>query len=292
MEFTLFCNSRIWVTNWLTVVGFLPWCIDNSSILACLTRSFSSQQILLNSSAVSCMIFLGEPTSQFQFSFEADFVSLWAWSANRLDWCSWNHWDSNSWLISWKSDVRISLLSISRLHFSLSFIQSLLSHYLSSDGRVNLPFKDFLEILSHLQCLHNVLISISLPFRTVSIGRHCSISVTRQSAGPLALFFIIFSRARRTLSTVICEYRPREAAQAVTTTSLVTNPLDLHLTSPVCHQSIFHNGLWFYCPLVSLFPGAAIDPEFRDHWPLNHSTSWQCRCARVELPASFTGALL
>ena len=43
-----------------------------------------------------------------------------------------------------KSDVRISLFPISCLNFS--FIQFLLSHSLSSDGRVNFPFKDFLEI--------------------------------------------------------------------------------------------------------------------------------------------------
>ena len=37
---------------------------------------------------------------------------------------------------------------------------------------------------------------------TVSLGRHCRISVFRQPGGPLALFFI-FPRARRTLSIVV-----------------------------------------------------------------------------------------
>ena len=46
-------------------------------------------------------------------------------------WCSWNRSDSHSWLISWTSDVRISLLPMSRLAFSLSFTQFLLSHSLS-----------------------------------------------------------------------------------------------------------------------------------------------------------------
>ena len=41
-----FCKSWIWVKSWLTVVGFLSCCMDNSSILACLSRSVSSQQIL------------------------------------------------------------------------------------------------------------------------------------------------------------------------------------------------------------------------------------------------------
>ena len=45
-----------------------------------------------------------------------------------------------------KSDVRISLLPISCLNFSLSFIS------LSSDGRVNFPFEDF---FGDLLCLSN-----------------------------------------------------------------------------------------------------------------------------------------
>ena len=40
----------------------------------------------------------------------------------------------------------------------------LLSHSLSSDGRVICPFKNFLEICSLSQRMHDVLISISLPF--------------------------------------------------------------------------------------------------------------------------------
>ena len=30
-------------------------------------------------------------------------LPLSAWSAHRLAWCSWNRWDSNSWLISWNA---------------------------------------------------------------------------------------------------------------------------------------------------------------------------------------------
>ena len=48
-EFTFFCKSWICINNWLTGIP-LSRCMDNSSNLACLARSVSSQQILLNSS--------------------------------------------------------------------------------------------------------------------------------------------------------------------------------------------------------------------------------------------------
>ena len=46
-----------------------------------------------------------ESISQLQFSIHANFVSLsvCAWSADRLAWCTWNRWNSSSWLISWKA---------------------------------------------------------------------------------------------------------------------------------------------------------------------------------------------
>ena len=101
-EFTLFCKSWIWVNNWLTVKGFLSWCIHNSSILACLARSASSQQVLLNSSIYwqsfawcsrkSLLLISNSPYKLI--------LSRWAWSAHWFACCSCNRWDSNSWLIS------------------------------------------------------------------------------------------------------------------------------------------------------------------------------------------------
>ena len=103
-----FWKSWMWVNNWLTVVGFLRCCKDNSSHLACLVCTFSSKHVLLNS-AISWQYlawfswkspFLNS-NSPYQLIF-----SLWTWSAHRLAWCSWNRWDSNSWLISCKEWFR------------------------------------------------------------------------------------------------------------------------------------------------------------------------------------------
>ena len=52
---------------------------------------------------------------------------------------------------------------ISRLNLSISFIQFLLSYSLSSNSRVNFPFKDLLEIISVVQRMHYVCVSISSP---------------------------------------------------------------------------------------------------------------------------------
>ena len=52
---------------------------------------------------------------------------------------------------------------ISRLNLSFSFIQFLLSYSLSSNSRVNFPFKDLLEIISVVQQMHYVCVSISSP---------------------------------------------------------------------------------------------------------------------------------
>ena len=99
----------------------------------CFFATNSSQ--FFNFLAIFCLTFLEESISQFQFSIPA----------HRLAWWSWNRWDSSSWLISWKSDVRISLFPISRIDFCFSFIQFLLSHSLSSDGHFSFPLKDFVE---------------------------------------------------------------------------------------------------------------------------------------------------
>ena len=49
--------------------------------------------------------------------------SLWAWSVHRLAWCSWNLWDTNSWLISWEALSEFSRFPISCLNIILSFKQ-------------------------------------------------------------------------------------------------------------------------------------------------------------------------
>ena len=59
----------------------------------------------------------------------------------------------------------------------------------------------------------------------VSTGKHCSISVTRQSAGPLALFLINFHRAHRILPTVI------GVRLSWTATRQSPNPFGLHLSA-------------------------------------------------------------
>ena len=58
----------------------------NSSISWQYLAWFSWQSLFLNSNSPHKLI-----------------LYLCAWSAHRLAWCSWNRWDSNSWLISWKA---------------------------------------------------------------------------------------------------------------------------------------------------------------------------------------------
>ena len=141
--------------------------MDNSSTLACLAESFSSQQILLNSS-ISWQSFAWSFWKSLFLTSISPYnliLSLWAWSAHRFAWCSWNRWDSNSWLISRKAMSEFLFDSISRFNLSLSLKQFLLSFSRSSDGQVNFPFKELLEILSVVQRMHHVCVSISFPFR-------------------------------------------------------------------------------------------------------------------------------
>ena len=112
-EFTSFCKSRMWTTIWLAIEGFLCCCKeDNSSILAWIAWSISSQQILLNSSNSWQSLAWSSWKSLFLNSKSPYtlILSLWAWSAHGLAWCNWNRWDSNSWLISLKakSEFRLS----------------------------------------------------------------------------------------------------------------------------------------------------------------------------------------
>ena len=83
-------KSWIWVKSWLAVEGFLSSFIDNSSILACLPRSVSSQQILLNSSiswqslarvSRKNLLFISNSPRKLIFS-------LWVWSFHWFAWCS------------------------------------------------------------------------------------------------------------------------------------------------------------------------------------------------------------
>ena len=65
--------------NGLAVVGFLSCCIDNihQFLLVLLDLFFATNSPqFFNFLAISCMIFLEEPSSQFQFSIQADFISL------------------------------------------------------------------------------------------------------------------------------------------------------------------------------------------------------------------------
>ena len=109
---------------------------------------------------------------------------------------------------------------------------------------------------------------------TVSVVKHCNISVTKHSAGPLALFFIIFPRARKTFVDCDLYVSALERSQAVTTTSLLTNPcgLDLRRLRFVI-IAFFTVGSYFLCPLVSVLASTSVDPEFRDHWLVNHLAS-------------------
>ena len=105
--------------------------------------TYSSQ--FFNFLAIPCMIFLEEPISQFQFSIQTNLISL-----SLI--CSWTclmYVKSRrfTFLIDLLTcEIRISLFPISRLNLSLSLIIFLLSFSLSSDGQVNFPFKDHLEI--------------------------------------------------------------------------------------------------------------------------------------------------
>ena len=102
-EFTLFCNSWIWVRSWLTVVGSLFWC-DRQFINSCLScwicffcsKFFAILQFLGN----ILRDFLGKSpffTSNYPHKF---IFSLWAWSAHWFACCSSNRWDSSSWWVS------------------------------------------------------------------------------------------------------------------------------------------------------------------------------------------------
>ena len=137
---------------------FINSCMSCSS---CFFPTNSSQ--FFNLLVISCMIFLKEPISQFQFSIRVDFSSL---SLIFPSTCLLQLKSLRFKLLIdlLKSDVRISLFPIFRLNFCLSSIQFLLSHSLSSNSRINLPFKDFVETVSVSLRMHDVLIAISLPF--------------------------------------------------------------------------------------------------------------------------------
>ena len=97
---------------------------------------------------------LGRPVSQFQLSIQASFASL-------------SLVCSSARLIQSKS-LRFKFLTdlpISRLNLRLSTKQCLLSPSLSSDGQVNFPFKDLLEVFWVSQRLRKIQFSISFPSR-------------------------------------------------------------------------------------------------------------------------------
>ena len=174
-EFTLFCKSRIWAIIWLTVVGFFCCCMDNSSTLACLAESFSSQQILLNSS-ISWQSFAWSFWKSLFLTSISPYnliLSLWAWSAHRFAWCSWNRWDSNSWLISRKAMSEFLFDSISRFNLSLSLKQFLLSFSRSRTAKSTFRSRNFWRFsLSFNECTTSVSRSLSLSTEMQSVCRN------------------------------------------------------------------------------------------------------------------------
>ena len=127
--------------------------------ISCLSRLLSffathSSQFF-NCFAISCIIL---------FSIQANFVSLsLVCSSARLI-------QSKSLRFKFLTDLLeiifwISLFPISRLNLRLSTKQCLLSSSLSSDGQVNFPFKDLLEVFWVSQRLRKIQFSISFPSR-------------------------------------------------------------------------------------------------------------------------------
>ena len=43
-------------------------------------------------------------------------------------------------------------------------------------------------------------------------------------------------------------------------------------------------------PFISVVAGSSVDPEFRDHWPVNHFTSRRDGTTRFKLSAGFAGS--
>ena len=150
-EFTLFCKPRTWVNNWLTVAGFLSWCMDN------IARSVSSQQILLNSSISWQSFARFSRKSLFLISKSPHklIFSLWAWSVQWFACCSCNRWDSNSWLIS--------LRAISECLFSQCLTSTSASASKSLCWRpIQLSVQGFCgDFASLLMFFHDVWVSIS-----------------------------------------------------------------------------------------------------------------------------------
>ena len=82
-----------------------------SSCLSCSVTFFATNSSqFFNFLAICCMIFL-EKLLLNSNSPHKQILSLWAWSAHRLAWCTWNRWDSNPSLISWNA---ISLRCVSQ----------------------------------------------------------------------------------------------------------------------------------------------------------------------------------
>ena len=138
-KFTLFCESWIRVNNLHTVVGFLSWCTENSSILACRARFL---QFLCNFSWFSRKsLFLISPIDLLDV---AEIVQI-----QILDWSHEEQYQDFSFPNVWPP--RLPPL---RKIFAESF--SLL------ERPIQLSVQGFCGDLPVPQCLHNVLVSISL----------------------------------------------------------------------------------------------------------------------------------
>ena len=173
--------SRAWVAPklppWFRIVKFsciwqgiyfVLWIPNFSHHLTHSRRIPLILQILLDqflrNKSFSILQFLGNPFHDLlgrraYFSIPTLHTS---WSANWLAWCSWNRWDSKSWLICRKESSELPFSQfLASTPASASHI-FLLRCSLSSDGQVNFPFKDLLEMSSVSQRMHSVGVSISL----------------------------------------------------------------------------------------------------------------------------------
>ena len=131
-EFILFCKTTIWVNNWLTAVGFLSWCKDNSSILACLARS---------------VCFFATNYSQFSIVWHLlhDLLGRDYFSIPILHTSLFCLFDPDQPIGS-----PVSLFPMLNLHVCLSFVQFLLSQFFFIHGQLSFPFTDVVKICQFL----------------------------------------------------------------------------------------------------------------------------------------------
>ena len=116
-EFTEFCKSlSLNLSQHLTHSRWIPFLMRRQFInycLSCSTCSFATNSSqFFNFLAIFRLAFLEESVLQFQFCTQAYFYLFWAWSAHQFPCCSWNRWDSNSWLTSLRAISDCSLSNV------------------------------------------------------------------------------------------------------------------------------------------------------------------------------------